>query len=158
MIFDLPTFTLLHVLVSLIGILAGMVVVGGLMAGARFDGWNATFLITTALTNISGFGFPFVRGLLPSHIVGVISLVILPVAIVARYPKRLEGSWRSVYVISAVTVLYLNVFVLMVQLFQKTPGLIILAPRQSSPAFVITQTIVLLMFVGIGRAILKVRP
>jgi hypothetical protein len=156
-IFDLPTFTLLHVLVSIIGVLAGMVVVGGLMAGARFEGWNATFLITTALTNISGFFFPFVR-LLPSHIVGIISLVILPVAVVARYPRKLEGSWRSVYAVAAVTVLYLNVFVLMVQLFQKTPGLIVLAPTQKSPAFVITQLILLLMFVGIGRAVFRPRP
>ena len=86
--FDLPTFTLLHVVLSLLGIVAGLVVVGGLMAGVRLDGWIGLFLVTTVLTNVTGFGFPF-GVLLPSHIVGVVSLIILPVAIAARYWKQL---------------------------------------------------------------------
>ena len=97
MIFELPMFTLIHVLLSLAGIIAGLLVVGGLIAGQRLDGWTAVFFVTTVLTNITGFGFPF-GTLLPSHIVGVVSLVVLAVALAARYGKQLAGSWRTVFV------------------------------------------------------------
>jgi hypothetical protein len=153
-IFDLPTFTLVHVVLSLLGIIAGLIVVGGLIAGARFDGWTAVFLATTVLTSATGFGFPF-GALLPSHIVGGISLLVLAVAIAARYWKRLTGSWRRIFVGTTVLALYLNVFVLLVQLFQKTPGLIAVAPTQSAPAFVLTQLIVLVLFAGLGWAAVK---
>jgi hypothetical protein len=151
--FDLPTFTLIHVVLSLVGIVAGLVVVGGLMAGVRLDGWIGLFLVTTVLTNVTGFGFPF-RVLLPSHIVGAVSLIILPVAIAARYWKHLAGSWRRAFVVTSVLALYLNVFVLVVQLFQKVPGLLLVAPGQKGPAFVATQVLMLALFIWLGRAAL----
>jgi hypothetical protein len=119
MIIDLLTFSLIHVVLSLVGIIAGLVVVGGLMAGVRFDGWTGVYFVTTVLTNVTGFGFPFAT-LLPSHIVGGISLLVLVVAIAARYWKHLTGAWRGVFVVSTVLALYLNVFVLVAQLFQKS--------------------------------------
>ncbi len=111
MIFGLTTFTLIHVVLSLLGIVAGLVVAGGLVAGKRLDGWTGVFLTTTVLTNITGFGFPFVT-FLPSHAVAIISLVVLPVVIAARYWKHLMGLWRKVYVVGTLFALYLNVFVL----------------------------------------------
>ena len=120
---SLTTFTLIHVALSLVGILARMVVAGGLIAGKRLDGWTGLFLVTTVLTNVTGFGFPFVV-FLPSHGVGILSLVVLPVVIAARYWKNLAGPWRGVYVVGAVLALYLNVFVLVVQLFRRLPALI----------------------------------
>jgi hypothetical protein len=152
--FDIPTFTLIHVVLSLVGIVAGLVVVGGLMAGVRLNGWTGLFLVTTVLTNITGFGFPF-RVLLPSHIVGGLSLIILPVAITARYGKHLTGAWRQVFVVTTVLALYFNVFVLLVQLFQKIPGLIVVAPTQKAPAFAATQLLILVLFVWLGRAALS---
>ena len=151
MLLDLPTFTLVHVVISMVGIAAGLVVAGGLMAGKQFNGWIGLFLATTILTNITGFLFPFTR-LLPSHVVGGISLVILPIAVLAFYGKKLEGRWRQVFVITSVLALYFNFFVLMVQLFQKMPALIVVAPNQSGPAFGITQLLILAIFVWIGRA------
>lgn len=151
MIFDITTFTLIHVVLSLLGIFAGLIVAGGLVAGKRLDGWTGLFLVTTVLTNVTGFGFPF-RTLLPSHIVGDVSLLLLPVAIAARYWKHLTGAWRRVFVVSTVLALYFNVFVLLVQLFQKTPALIAIAPTQKEPPFLVTQLVVLALFVGLGRA------
>src|SRR5205814_1651293 len=113
MIGGLTTFTLLHVVVSLVGIFAGCVVAGGLVAGRRLDGWTGLFLVTTIATSVTGFGFPFVT-FLPSHAVGIISLVVLAAVIVARYVKHLHGAWRNVYVVGTVLALYLNVFVLLV--------------------------------------------
>jgi hypothetical protein len=153
-IFDLLTFTLIHVVLSLVGIVAGLVVVGGLMAGVRFDGWTGVYFLTTVLTNVTGFGFPF-GTLLPSHIVGGVSLIVLAVAVAARYWKHLAGAWRRVFVVTTVFALYLNVFVLVVQLFQKTPALIAVAPTQKSPAFVVTHLIVLALFVVLGRAAVR---
>jgi hypothetical protein len=150
-IFSLPSFTLLHVLLSLLGLFAGFVVVGGLMAGVRLDRWTGAFFVTTVLTNATGFGFPFIR-LLPSHIVGGLSLVILAVAITARYPKRLAGGWRAIWVVATVAALYFNVFVLLAQLFQKIPALIILAPTQKAPVFGVTQLLFLGLFLALGRA------
>src|SRR5882724_2313133 len=154
MIFDLPTFTLIHVVLSLVGIIAGLVVVGGLIAGMRFDGWTGVFLVTTVLTNVTGFGFPFVT-FLPSHAVGIVSLVVLPVVIAARYWKHLAGAWRNVYVVGAVLALYLNAFVLVVQLFRRLPALIVAAPTQKEPPFLVTQLIVMVLFVWLGKTALK---
>src|SRR5882724_5954226 len=92
MIFDLPMFTLIHVVISVLGIIAGLVVVGGLMAGTRLEGWTALFLATTILTSVSGFGFPFTK-VSPPHVVGAISLVVLAVCLAARYWKQLQGAW-----------------------------------------------------------------
>jgi len=144
-------FTLIHVVLSLLGIIAGLVVVGGLVAGARLDGWTALFLGTSILTSATGFGFPRTV-LLPSHGVGALSLVVLAVCLIARYGKGLEGPWRRTYVLTAVTALYLNVFVLIVQLFSKTPALAHLAPTQSEAPFAVTQLLVLALFVWLGRA------
>jgi hypothetical protein len=149
--FDFPTFALIHVVLSLVGIITGLVLVGGCMAGARFDTWAGIFLATTLLTNVTGFGFPF-RTLLPSHIVAGISLLVLPVALAALYWKGLAGGWRRIFVVTSVIALYLNVFVLLVQLFQKTPALIAVAPTQQSPAFVVTQLILLGLFCWLGKA------
>ena len=110
----LSTFTQVHVLISLVGIGSGFIVVYGLLAGKRFDGGTAIFLVSTVLTSATGFLFP-VEHLLPSHVVGIISLVVLAVAILARCARHLIGGWRSTYVICAVLALYLNVFVLVVQ-------------------------------------------
>lgn len=150
---EITTFTLLHVLVSLVGLVAGLVVVGALISGRHLGGWTATFLVTTVLTNISGFGFPVPR-FLPSHWVGVVSLLILPVVFLALYGKRLAGRWRTIYVVGAVAALYLNAFVLVAQLFQHTPALRALAPTQRELPFAVTQLIVLAMFVVLGRAAL----
>src|SRR3989442_15084441 len=122
MIFGMTLLTFVHVLLSLIGIGSGFVVLFGLLASRRLNGWTALFLVTTVLTSVTGFLFPFHR-FLPSHGVGVISLIVLAVAIFARYTRQLAGAWRRSYVICAMTALYLNVFVLAVQLFEKVPAL-----------------------------------
>src|SRR5262245_56819605 len=114
--FDGPVFLLIHIVLSVLGIITGLVVVGGLMSGARMDGWTAFFLLTTVLTSATGFRFPFTK-LQPPHIVGAISLVVLAVCLFARYVKHMMAGWRTTYVVTAVAALYLNVFVLVVQLF-----------------------------------------
>lgn len=144
-------FTFVHVMLSLVGIVAGLFVVGGFTAGKRLDGWIGTFLVTTLLTNITGFLFPFTR-LLPSHILGAISLVVIPVSMFALYGKHLEGSWKKIFVITAVTALYFNVFVLIAQMFTKIPSIIVLSPTQQSPLFGATQLALLVMFILIGRS------
>ncbi|HEY3054173.1 MAG TPA: hypothetical protein VGK04_12375 [Thermoanaerobaculia bacterium] len=151
MIFGLTTstYTLVHVVISLVGIISGFVVMFGLLTGKRLDGWTALFLATTVATSVTGFGFPFHR-LLPPHIVGIISLVVLAVAIVARYAFHLAGAWRSIYVVTAVIALYFNVFVGIVQAFQKVHALRAIAPKQNEPPFVATQVVVLALFVLLG--------
>src|SRR5713101_2809872 len=121
------TYTLLHVLISLVGIVSGLIVMYGFLTGKRLDGLTAVFLTTTVLTSVTGFGFPF-EHLLPSHKVGIISLVILAVAILARYGLHLAGAWRWIYAVCATMALYLNVFVLVVQSFEKVPALKAMAP------------------------------
>ena len=110
-----------------------------------------TLLVTTALTSITGFFFPFTK-LLASHWVGVISLIILPFVIAARYWKHLRGAWRGIYVVGTVLVLYLNFFILNVQLFRRIPALIVAAPKQTEPPFVLTQLLVLALFAWLGFA------
>ncbi len=155
---SLATYTLVHVLISLVGIASGFVVLIGLVAGKRFDRWTAVFLATTVATSVTGYGFPF-EHLLPSHIVGAISLVVLAVALLARYTFHLAGAWRRVYAVSAVLALYLNVFVGVVQAFLKVPALRALAPKQTEPPFVVSQGIVLALFVVVAiAAALRSRP
>src|SRR5437868_12226033 len=125
------TFTIVHVLISLVGIASGLVVVFGLLTGKKLDGWTALFLATTVATSVTGFAFPFDH-LLPSHKVGIISLVVLAVAILARYAFHLSGAWRRIYVITAVAALYFNVFVGVVQSFLKVPALHSLGPQLGS--------------------------
>src|ERR1700730_8368252 len=114
---NLSPFTKLHVVISLIGIVSGLVVMSGLLVGQKLNRWSALFLISTTLTSVTGFFFPF-HGVTPAIVVGLISLVLLAIAIVARYARHLAGAWRWIYVLSVMIVLYLNIFVLVVQLFQ----------------------------------------
>jgi hypothetical protein len=120
----------------------------GFITGKRLDTLTAVFLTTTVLTSVTGFGFPFDH-LLPSHKLGIISLVVLAIAIPARYVFHLAGSWRWIYVVGASMALYLNVFVLIAQLFMKVPALKALAPTKSEPPFLVAQILVLLIFVGL---------
>ena len=140
------TLTKIHVVISLIGILTGLVVMIGLISGRRFNGWTAWFLVTTVATSVTGFFFPF-HGVTPAIIVGIISLLLLAVAIFARYFRRFVGAWRWIYVVTAMIALYLNVFVLIVQLFQKVPSLKALAPTQTEPPFLVAQISTLSIFV-----------
>jgi hypothetical protein len=153
-LFDLQTFTLIHVFISVLGIIAGLVVLGGLMAGARLDGWTALFLVTTTLTSVTGFGFP-AAAITPAHIVGALSLVVLAGCLAARYWLKLARGWRTTYVVTAVVAIYLNVFVLVVQLFAKTPALIQLAPTQQEAPFALTQAGILGLFVWLGWAAVR---
>jgi hypothetical protein len=145
----LSALTAIHVAISLVGIGAGLVVLYGLLTSQRFEGWTKLFLTTTAATSLSGFLFPF-HTFLPSHAVGIVSLIVLAIAILARYQFGLAGAWRRGYVVAAVIALYLNLFVLVVQLFQKVPALRTLAPTQSEPPFQIVQVTILLIFVVLG--------
>jgi hypothetical protein len=154
MIFGMTTYTFVHVVIGLVGILSGLVVAFGLLAGKRLDLWTATFLTTTVATSVTGFFFPF-EGFQPSYVVGAISLVVLGLAIVARYRRHLAGGWRRTYVISAVVALYFNVFVLVVQLFEKISSLHALAPKGSEPPFVVAQVVVMALFVVLGIAAVK---
>lgn len=141
--------TVFHVAISLVGLSAGFVVLWGFVSGRRLDRWTAVFLSTTALTSATGFLFP-VEKLLPSHVLGVISLVGLAVTAEARYRRQLSGAWRHVFVIGSVFSQYLNFFVLVVQSFLKVPALHALAPTQSELPFAVTQLAVLAVFVGAG--------
>jgi len=139
-------YTLLHVLISLIGIGSGLIVMFGLLTGRRLDGLTAIFLISTVLTSATGFGFPNDH-LTPGLKAGIISLGLLALAIPARYLFRLAGAWCGIYVVTAAMALYLNVFVLVVQSFEKVPALRALAPTQKEPPFLVAQLTVLLLFV-----------
>ncbi len=138
-----------HVAISLVGILSGLVVLYGLLTANRMDGWTLLFLATTVATSVTGFFFPL-NGFTPAIGVGILSLVILAVTIPARYRFHLSGGWRRIYVIGSVVALYLNVFVLVVQSFLKVPALHALAPQGNEPPFAIAQGIVLLLFVVAG--------
>ena len=142
----LKIYTLIHVLISLAGIFSGIVVTFGLLAGKRLDGWTAFFLATTVATSVTGFFFP-VQHFMPSHAVGIVSLLVLAAAIYTRYARHLSGAWRTVYVVCAVLALYLNIFVLIVQSFLKISPLKELAPTQTEPPFKLTQLLVLVLFV-----------
>ena len=146
MISGISTFTLVHVAISLIGILSGLIVAFGLLSAKRLDGTTAVFLITTVLTSVTGYFFPY-HGFKPSYAVGAISLVVLAIAIFARYSRHVAGGWRRSYVITAMIALYLNCFVLVAQLFMKVPALNALAPTGSEPPFLISQIIVMLIFI-----------
>ena len=155
---SLAAFTTLHVVISLIGIASGLVVFYGMLSSQRLGGWTALFLASTILTSVTGFMFPF-SGLLPSHVVGAISLVLLAIALVARYAFALAGPWRWIYVSTALAALYLNVFVGVVQAFQKLPFLQLLAPTQSEPPFAVAQIAVLVLFLALGfLAVRRFRP
>jgi hypothetical protein len=154
----LATFTLFHVFLSLVGLGTGLVVVKGLLTSQRFDRWTKRFLVTTVATSVTGFLFP-VHQFMPSHGVGILSLIVLALAILARYRYQLAGGWRRTYVITALIALYLNFFVLVAQLFMKVPPLHALAPTGSEPPFQVAQLVLLLLFIAMTiRAAMKFRP
>ena len=138
----LHIYTIIHVLISLVAIFTGFVVVFGLLAGERLDRRTKWFLVTAVATTITGFFFPF-HGFTPAIGLGIISLPFLALTIFARYSKRLAGPWRWIYVIGAVICLYFNLFVLVVQLFEKVSALYAMAPTQTEPPFKLTQLVVL---------------
>lgn len=140
-----------HVLISLIAIAAGFAVLAGMLARERRDGWTSAFLVTTAITCLTGFPLPADR-VLPSHIVGLLTLVALAVAWVARARRNLAGGWRAAYVVGALAALYFNVFVLVVQAFRHVPALRAVAPTESELPFALAQAAVLVAFVAAGRA------
>jgi len=155
---SLATFTLVHVLISLVGILAGIVVLLRMLVRPGLDGWNLIFLVTTIATSVTGFLFPS-KAFGPPHVVGVISLIVLAVALVALYAGHLAGLWRSIYAATAAFALYLNVFVLVVQLFDKIAVLHRFAPTGAEPPFAVAQGAVLLLFLMLGYlAVKRFRP
>lgn len=150
--------TLSHVLISLVGIATGLVALAAMLRSQLLRGWTAAFLATTVLTSLTGFLFPFPK-LLPSHIIALMSLVLLAVACFALYARQLAGFWRTTYVVTAALSLYFNVFVLIIQSFMKVPALKALAPTQTEPAFVIVQGATLLLFVALTIfAAIRFRP
>jgi hypothetical protein len=155
---SIPTFTLVHTALSLVGIFAGLVVLLGMFRSKPLQGWTFVFLVTTVLTSVTGFLFPVER-ILPSHVVGVISLGVLAVTLAALYIYRLAGSWRWLYVATAVFALYLNVFVGVVQAFGKVPFLNALAPKQTDLPFIVAQGLVLVIFIYFGiKAVRSFHP
>lgn len=151
MIYGVPlaTFTVIHVIISLIAIVSGLVVVFGMFGSYRLTRWTALFLFTTLLTSVTGFYFPEAT-LTPARIFGIASLVVLVPTVIALYVFNLRGIWRWIYIGGAVIVLYLNVFVAVVQSFAKIPELQPLAPTQSEPPFLITEAVALAIFVLLG--------
>ena len=157
---SLSAVTTLHVVISLVGIVTGLIVLSGLFKSQSMLGMTAIFLITTILTNATGFMFPFEK-LLPSHVIAIISLILLAIACIALYSMKLSGAWRSIYLITAITSLYLNIFVLVIQSFLKIGFLHALAPSvpPSEPPFAIVQGVVLVVFVIAGiAAVRRYRP
>ena len=155
----LATFTFLHVLISLVGIASGLIVIERFFRNRTLGLSNLVFLVTTILTSVTGFLFPFKTFGSPAHIVGVIPLVILAIALFALYAGNLVGAWRWIYVGTAMIALYLNVFVAVVQSFLKIGRLHALAPTGTEPPFAITQGIVLVIFIVLGIiALIRFRP
>jgi len=154
----LQIYTIIHTLISLVAIFTGTVVVFGMLADSRLDGWTKWFLITAVATTVTGFFFPF-HGFTPAIGLGIISLPFLALTIFARYPKQLAGAWRWIYVIGAVICLYFNLFAAVVQSFEKLPALHAIAPTQIEPPFKLTQLVVLALFILLGIvAAIRFRP
>jgi len=140
-----------HVAISLVGIASGFVVVFAMLAARPLPGWTALFLWTTVATSVSGFPLP-AKHFMPSHTIGILSLIALAIALLALYRRKLAGGWRVAYVVSAMIALYFNVFVLVVQSFRHVAALEALAPTQTEPPFAIAQGLVLVVFVALGIA------
>ena len=156
--FPLEVFTNVHVAISLIAIVSGLIVLFGMVASNRLVGWTGLFLFTTILTDVTGFMFP-IHGFTPGLGTGAVSLVVLAIALLALYGKHLIGAWRWIYVVTAVSALYFNVLMLIVKAFQKLAYLKALAPTQSEPPFLIVQGAALVFFVVLGiAAVIKFRP
>src|SRR5437667_11808216 len=151
-------YTIIHTVISLIAIFTGIAVLFGMLAGKQLDSWTKWFLITAVATTVTGFFFPF-HGLTPAVGLGIISLPFLAITIFARYSKHLAGAWRWIYAIGAVICLYFNLFVLVVQAFEKVPALHAMAPTQTEPPFKLTQLIVLTTFILLGIvAVIRFHP
>ena len=149
---------IIHVAISLVGIAFGLVVLPGMLASKRFDGLTLVFLTTTIATSLTGLLLPL-NGFTPPVVVAILSLLVLALACLARYAYNLRGVWRAIYVVGATVALYFNVFVLVVQLFQKVASLKALAPTQSEPPFLIVQVLTLVFFVVLGiAALVKFHP
>jgi hypothetical protein len=146
---SIANYTLLHVVISLIAIASGIIVLLGMLGSRRMPAMTALFLLTTLLTSAGGFLFPN-TAITPAQIFGYISLVVLAITLLALYAFGMRGAWRWIYAGGAVIALYLNVFVLVVQSFQKVPSLHALAPTQSEPPFLIAQAVLLAIFVVLG--------
>ena len=146
---SIAAFTMLHVVISLIGIAAGIPVVYGMLSSKKLPGWTALFLVTTILTSVTGFFFP-VDSLKPSHVFGILSLVLLTLACIGLYGRKLAGAWRWIYIVSALTAFYLNVFVGIVQSFLKVSFLNVLAPTGTELPFASAQAVLLVVFIWIG--------
>jgi hypothetical protein len=160
---SLSTFTTVHVIISLVAIVSGIIVMFGLLGSNRMRGMTAIFLLFTILTSATGFLIPplLSEKLLPSHMIGILSLVLLAIACIALYGMKLSGAGRAIYVVTAMISLYLNVFVLIIQAFLKVPALHALAPSvpPSEPPFAVIQGLVLVFFViVIIGAVRRFRP
>jgi hypothetical protein len=158
MFFGLTPFTFIHVLITLVGIMSGLIVLFGMLGNHRMNFVTATFLLFTVLTSVTGFLFP-IHGLTPALILGMMSIVVLAIAILARYAYAMHGAWRWIYVVTAVIAQYFNSFVMVVQSFLKIPPLHVLAPQGNEPPFAIAQGIVLLFYIVTGYlAMRRFRP
>jgi len=146
MILGFSYFTWFHTLLSVVALISGAVVTADMLRSRDSGGWTGLFLITAVATSVTGFGFPFTK-FLPSHAVGVVSLLVLAVTLLARYAFGLAGAWRWIYAVGLIIAFYLNVFVLIAQFFVKVPALKELAPTGAEPPFAITQLVVLVVFV-----------
>jgi len=154
----LHIYTIIHTLISLAAIFTGIVVLFGMLAGNRLDCWTKWFLTTAVLTTVTGFFFPF-HGFTPAIGLGIISLPFLALTIFARCSKHLAGAWRWIYAIGAVICLYFNLFVLVVQLFEKVPALHAMAPTQTESPFKLTQLVVLIVSTVLAIvAVIRFRP
>jgi hypothetical protein len=154
----LHIYTIIHTLISLVAILTGLVVVFGMLAGNRLDGWTKWFLITAVATTVTAFFFPF-HGFTPAIGLGIISLPFLALTIFARYSKRLAGAWRWIYGLGAVICLYFNLFVLVVQSFEKIPAFYAMAPTQTESPFKLAQLSVLTLSIVLAIvAVMRFRP
>jgi len=151
MFLGMSTYTLIHTLISLVMLFSGIVVVIGMLGSHRLNGWTALFILSGIATCLTGFGFPFDH-LLPSHILGIMTLAVLAVAILARYVFHFAGAWRWTYAVVTVIALYFDVFVAIVQAFLKIPALAPLAPTQTEPPFSIAQGVALVIFVVLAIA------
>ena len=151
---SLSTYTTLHVIISLIGIGSGLVLLFGLLNGKLLNLWNGLFLTTTILTSVTGFFFPYTK-ITPGIIVGILSLIVLAIALLALYVGHLQGAWRLTYAITALIALYFNIFVLIAQLFAKVPVLHALAPTQTEAPFKIAQLLLLILFIVLITLVAK---
>jgi hypothetical protein len=151
---SLSTYTTLHVIISLIGIGSGFIVLFGLIGGRLLSPWNGVFLVTTILTSLTGFAFPNDK-VTPGIILGVLSIIVLAIALVALYVFHLRGGWRRTYAVTAIIALYFNVFVLIAQIFEHVPVFHALAPTGTETPFKAAQTLLLLLFVVLTTAAAK---